>query len=73
MRIVSWVVPALALAGCAGSKELPAGPGHPQAEAPPVEYRSAFEGYRNFAEQEPLDWRKANEDVGTAGGHRGHK
>lgn len=73
MRIASWVVPAMLLAGCAGSNEPPVDSANPRAKAPPVEYRSAFEGYQKFAEQEPLDWRKANEEVGTAGGHRGHK
>ena len=73
MRIACWVVPAMLLAGCAGSKEPPAGPGNPEVKRPPVEYRSAFDSYQKFAEQEPLDWRKANEEVGAAGGHRGHK
>lgn len=34
------------------------------AAAPAVQFRSAFEGYRPFAEQEPQDWRKANDEVG---------
>ena len=44
-----------------------------QAKVPAAEYRSAFEGYRTFAEQDLRDWRKANEEVGAAGGHAGHK
>jgi hypothetical protein len=63
MRIVSWVVPAVLLVGCAGSKESPVDAGSPQAKAPPVEYRSAFDGYQSFAERELIDWRKANAEV----------
>jgi hypothetical protein len=48
-------------------------PMDPQAKVPATEFRSAFEGYRPFAEAEPRDWRKSNEDVGKAGGHAGHK
>jgi len=43
------------------------------ARAPAVEYRSAFEPYRPFAGEALRDWRKANEEVGGAGGHAGHK
>lgn len=43
----------------------------PAAKVPPTAYRSAFEGYRPFADQEVGDWRKANEEVGAAGGHAG--
>lgn len=63
MRIVSWVVPALALAGCAGWKELPPAPVHAQAKASTVEYRSAFDGYQPFGDPELGDWRKANVEV----------
>lgn len=48
-------------------------PGDPKAKAPAIEYRSAFEGYRRFADEEPRDWRKSNEEVGAAGGHGGHR
>jgi hypothetical protein len=48
-------------------------PNDPKAKVPPVEYRSAFEGYRPFTDQEAADWRKANEEVGAAGGHAGHR
>lgn len=44
-----------------------------KAKVPAFEYRSAFEDYRGFAEQEIGDWRKANEEVGAAGGHLGHR
>jgi hypothetical protein len=74
MRIFFLAVPALLLAGTAVAQS-GGGPNpiDPQAKVPPVEFRSAFEGYRPFAEQEMRDWRKANEEVGTAGGHAGHR
>ena len=46
-------------------------PRDPAAKVPPAAYRSAFEGYRSFADQEIGDWRKANEEVVAAGGHAG--
>ena len=45
----------------------------PQAKVPPVEFRSAFKDYRPFSDQELRDWRSANEEVGAAGGHAGHR
>ena len=67
-------VPALIVAGtvAAQSAERP-NPNDPKAKVPPIEYRSAFEGYRPFTDQEATDWRRANEDVGAAGGHAGHR
>lgn len=74
MRRASFVVPALLAAGLAGAQgaERP-NPLDPKAQTPRVEFRSAFEGYRSFAEPESRDWRKANEQVREAGGHAGHK
>ena len=73
MRII-FVAPALLFAGLAVAQnaERP-DPMDPRAKAPAVEYRSAFEGYRPYAETELRDWRKSNEEVGAAGGHAGHK
>ncbi len=71
MRIIFIAVPALLLAGCAVPQDR-ATPLDPKAKAPPVEFRSAFEGYRPFADQDLADWRRANEEVGAAGGHAGH-
>ena len=67
-----FVVPALLLAGCAASQSA----GRPdvtdsRAKVPVVEFRTAFDGYRPFAEEEQKDWRKANDEVGAAGGHAG--
>jgi hypothetical protein len=44
-----------------------------KANVPPVEFRSAFEGYRPYADRELRDWRKSNEEVGAAGGHAGQR
>lgn len=64
MRIIVFVAPALLFAGAAvAQSEGRANPMDPQAKVPPVEFRSAFEGYRPFADQERRDWRKANEEV----------
>ena len=48
-------------------------PSDPKAKAPDLEYRSAFDGYRRFGEEDLADWRKSNEEVGAAGGHAGHQ
>lgn len=74
MQRVLFVVPAMVFAGfaLAQASDRP-DPLDPAAKSPPVEFRSAFEGYRPFAEQEPRDWRRANEEVREAGGHAGHK
>jgi hypothetical protein len=46
-------------------------PADAQAKAPPVEYRSAFESYRPYAEPELASWRAVNEEVRNVGGHVG--
>jgi hypothetical protein len=46
-------------------------PADAKAKAPPVEYRSAFESYRPYAEPELASWRAVNEEVRSAGGHVG--
>ena len=63
---------AIAFASAAVAQNAPRpDPKDPKAPAPAVTYRSAFEGYRPYAEQELVPWRKANEEVGAAGGHTG--
>ena len=74
MRRLFLALPALLFAGAAVAQ----GAGDasvldPQAKVPPVEFRSAFKDYRPFSEQELSDWRSANEEVGAAGGHAGHR
>jgi hypothetical protein len=43
----------------------------PEAKVPPVPYRSVFEDYRPYREQELASWRQVNEEVGRIGGHIG--
>lgn len=71
MRILHVVAPALLLAGAAvAQSDGRPDSRDPRAKAPPVEFRSAFEGYRPYADPERRDWRESNEQVGAAGGHR---
>jgi hypothetical protein len=71
MQPILVVVPAWLIAGLALAHEERRSPLDPHAKVPPLEYRSAFEGYRRFAEQELADWRRSNEEVGAAGAHAG--
>jgi hypothetical protein len=74
MKKIFIAVPALLFAGCAAAQgDGRASPLDAGAKSPVVRYRSAFEGYKPFADQELADWRKANAEVGAAGGHAGHK
>ena len=74
MRTIYGAVPALLFAGMAVAQgDGRSDPRDPKAKVPPVEFRSAFEGYRPYAEQELRDWRKSNEEVGAAGGHAGQR
>jgi hypothetical protein len=59
MRTFLVLMPALALAGTAAAQD----PKDPRAKTPPVEYRSAFEDYRPYAETELRDWRRSNDEV----------
>jgi hypothetical protein len=75
MRLMFLAVAALLFASLAIAQERGRpDPRDPRAKAPPVEFRSALEGYRPYAEPAELrDWRKSNEEVGAAGGHAGHR
>ena len=74
MRRAFLAISALLVTGLAvGQKADRPSPLDPQAKAPPAEFRSTFEGYRPFADQELRDWRKANDEVRQAGGHAGQK
>jgi len=57
-------------AGSAAAQARP-DPADARAKAPPVEYRSAFEGYRPYTEPELAPWRAVNEEVRQVGGHLG--
>jgi hypothetical protein len=43
----------------------------PAAKVPPLTYRSAFDEYRPYREQELASWREVNEEVARVGGHAG--
>jgi len=74
MRAIFVFLPALLVAGAAAAqRDGRADPRDPATKVAPTEYRSAFDGYRPYAEQEPRDWRGANDEVREAGGHAGHK
>ena len=62
MQKLFFAAPALLLAGGVLAQNAP----DPKAKVPPAQYRSAFEGYRPFADDKAKDWRKANEDVAKA-------
>jgi len=57
-------------AGAAAAEGRP-DPLDPRAKAPPLEYRSVFEGYQRHVEPDIAPWREANEEVRSAGGHVG--
>ena len=71
-RIIAALAALIAGTAAGQSAERP-DPLDPKAPVARIEYRSAFEGYRAFADEEIVDWRKANDDVREAGGHAGHK
>jgi len=74
MRTIYAVLPALLFAGMAVAQvDGRSDPRDPKIKVPPVEFRSAFEGYRPYADQDLRDWRKSNDEVGAAGGHAGHR
>jgi hypothetical protein len=74
MRTIYGVVPALLFAGLAVAQgDGRSDPRDPKAKVPPVEFRSALEGYRPYADADLRDWRKSNDEVGAAGGHAGQR
>jgi hypothetical protein len=62
---------ALACATAAAGAQTPAQPTREGAVAAPPPYRSAYEGYRPFAEEPLAPWREVNETVERVGGHVG--
>jgi hypothetical protein len=74
MRTIYGVVPALLIAGLAVAQgDGRSDPRDPKAKVPPVDFRSALEGYRPYADSNLRDWRKSNDEVGAAGGHAGQR
>jgi hypothetical protein len=71
MHKSAFLVLAAAAAGAAAAQQQRPDPNDPKAKAPPVEYRSAFEGYRPYAEREAAGWREMNDEARRIGGHVG--
>jgi hypothetical protein len=67
-RLLFLLAAAAADAGCAQAPAVPQAD-QPALKAPPLEYRSAFEGYQGFSDDKLLPWRDANDAV-KDGGHR---
>ncbi len=64
MRNAAIFALAIAIAGVAVAQEARRpDPREPKAPAPPVTYRSVFEGYRPYAEPSLAPWREVNEKV----------
>lgn len=61
-RSIVIALAALAAGASAQERERP-DPTDPKAKVPAVEYRSAFERYRPFADEKPAPWRESNEAV----------
>ena len=70
-----WLAVALAGLPMAALAQAGTGPAPAPAPAPALvelEYRSTFEGYRPFTDQEVAPWRESNETVGRIGGWRAY-
>ena len=72
-RAIIGVFLAALTGSAAAQNERRPDPLEPKAGVPAPVYRSAFEGYRPFADEDMRDWRKSNDEVGAAGGHLGHR
>lgn len=66
--LARWLAVLTALASSAAmAQSLPASSGSPTPSGLPA-YKSAFEGYRPFADEKATSWRQANETVYDRGG-----
>jgi hypothetical protein len=72
IRLLLLLSTAIAGAGCAQSAAGP-DPTMKAGKAPPLEYRSVFEGYQAFTDDKLVPWRDANETVKEGADHRGHR
>ncbi len=63
MKVIHW----LAVLVCAF-----AGLARAQGARTEPRYQSAFDGFRNWRTDEPVDWKRANDEMRTLGGHAGH-
>lgn len=46
-------------------------PPMPSAAPTPLQYRSAFEGYRPYVDADPIPWKRANDEAAAVGGPLG--
>jgi hypothetical protein len=76
MKQILWVVAlttsgtAVTLAQAPPAPPATAGQASTNGRAEP--YRSAFEGFRPWTDDAPLDWRRVNDEMKQLGGHAGH-
>lgn len=68
-RLLFLLLVTITATRCAPTRPGPA-PAVPTGKAAPLEYRSAFEGYRAFSDDKPVPWRDANEEVKGGGHHK---
>ena len=66
-----WLAALPALAACAAGAQTGPAP-NAAAEAAPLYFRSAMEGYKAFAEEKPIPWKQANVTVHQRGGWRAY-
>lgn len=69
---ISFAASAALYSAAAATQPARPAPADPSARTPGVEYRSAFENYQAYKEQEIANWRAANDEVREAAGHKGH-
>ena len=68
-----WLVPIFSLSGIAAA-QVPAAvsPASGAARASPLPYRSAFEGYKPYTDDQLLNWKEVNDTTGRIGGWRAY-
>lgn len=68
-----WLVPIFFLSGIAAAQTPALAPPASEASsASTLTYRSAFEGYKPYADDKLLNWRQANDATGRIGGWRAY-
>ena len=66
-----WLVPIFSLSGIvAAQTSAPASATSEVANAAALPYRSAFEGYKPYADDKLLNWKEVNDTTGRIGGWR---
>lgn len=68
-----WLVPIFFLSGVtAAQTPAPASPATKATQASTLSYRSAFEGYKPYTDDQLLNWKDANDTTGRIGGWRAY-